>query len=172
MPERLIYMLEHEYTEVNLRLEHLKASDQKRAHALIGAGGETGFEIFLCNIEREVYGGADEEDDDWGYGGRGRNWGGTHEITEVQHDKLRLTKVVRPNGTPFLSNVKIKKRDIVQKDPFEGKRKIVKGEWCCIRSICPLRKISFALLHKRLCTTTNNRNRNKLSHHFVKSPSS
>lgn len=123
LPDHLIYMLEHQYTELNLTVGHLKASDRERASALANAASEAGFEVFLCQVERKVSGSAEDDGDHWGYNpvfshGRGDD---KHDLIDISEDSLRLTKVVRLDGTSFLKNVKIRPADIVQTDPFEGK---------------------------------------------------
>lgn len=124
LPEHLVYMLEHEYTGLNLTLNHLKASDQRRASALLNAGAEAGFDILLCSIERTVSGGVeDDEEGYWGYGSRSRREPSSdkHEIIDIHEDTLKLRRVVRINGTDFLKDVPIKAASIVQKDPFGGR---------------------------------------------------
>lgn len=62
MPNHVIYPLEHEYTEVNLRLDHLKGQDRKRVSTLASLGREIGFTCYLCMVEKTIRGPVNEQD--------------------------------------------------------------------------------------------------------------
>ena len=126
LPQHMIYLLAHEYTQANLRLDHLKGADRHRVDTLVSAAMATEFEVMLCLVEREIQGGVEDGDDAYGgYGG----WGGygsrmsdeNHTITDVQEESLTMTRVVRLDGTMFLHDVEIEEDDIVQRNPFDGR---------------------------------------------------
>ncbi|KAF2096312.1 hypothetical protein NA57DRAFT_42075, partial [Rhizodiscina lignyota] len=56
MPDKLIYMLDHEYTDESLRLGTLKGNDLARSLRLKQVGEELEFSFFLANVERETFG--------------------------------------------------------------------------------------------------------------------
>ncbi|TKA54697.1 hypothetical protein B0A49_12854 [Cryomyces minteri] len=74
-PRKLIYILEHEYSDASLQYDQLKGKDQLCANHLKNVGAEMGFDVFLASLEREVTGGFEEDSP---YGGHGD----FHEILE------------------------------------------------------------------------------------------
>ncbi|MFS8065308.1 MAG: 2OG-Fe(II) oxygenase [Byssovorax sp.] len=71
-PDRLIYLLDHEYTQKSLRWGHLKDADQRRTDALREVAERLDCEVFLALAD--VHENWSCEEDDWGgrYGRRGR----------------------------------------------------------------------------------------------------
>ncbi|TKA79700.1 hypothetical protein B0A49_01456 [Cryomyces minteri] len=53
-PRKLIYILEHEYSDASLQYDQLKGKDQLCAKHLKNVGAEMGFDVFLASLEREV----------------------------------------------------------------------------------------------------------------------
>ncbi|KAK5121267.1 hypothetical protein LTR85_005433 [Meristemomyces frigidus] len=106
VPDHLIYLLEHEYTEANLSFSHLKGNDRKRVAAVAGLLDETDMMCYLCTVEMKVYGAVASD----GVGGRPARYldeesddDGIHQIEEV-HDEDALA---------------IDMDNIVQPEPFE-----------------------------------------------------
>jgi len=71
-PDRLVYLLDHQYTQKGLGWNRLKNGDAARVAALREAAERLGCEIFLALADvHETW--SCEDDDDW-YGRRGRRW--------------------------------------------------------------------------------------------------
>lgn len=125
LAERLIYLLEHKYTEMNLRLEHLKGADRIRVGSLLSAAEQSGFALLLCNVEKS---GSGSVEDDGPY--RSHRWelndddddeDAPHIIEEVFDETLKLTRVVQLDGSTLSKNVDIDIDDVIQADPFEDR---------------------------------------------------
>jgi predicted 2-oxoglutarate/Fe(II)-dependent dioxygenase YbiX len=71
-PDRLVYLLDHEYTQKSLGWDHLKNADRLRAAALREVAGRLDCELYLALADvHEVW----QCEDDWyGYGRRGRRY--------------------------------------------------------------------------------------------------
>ena len=106
--EKLIYMLEHAYSEANISLDLLKGKDKARIRYL-----------FPRSFEHTVMGGAEEEEEDrYGYGSFNR--GGIHEIIDVCDEDWKLTKVFTPNGKHIAGNIEVDQDEILQEGVFGG----------------------------------------------------
>ncbi len=70
-PDRLIYLLDHEYTQKSLRWGHLKDADQRRTDALREVAERLDCEVFLALADVHENWSCDEDDGDRGYGRRG-----------------------------------------------------------------------------------------------------
>lgn len=72
-PDRLVYLLDHEYTEQSLGWERLKNADAPRAKALLDVADRLGCEVFLALADvQETWNCM--ESDDRGWGRRRRGW--------------------------------------------------------------------------------------------------
>ncbi|KAK5016330.1 hypothetical protein LTR60_002081 [Cryomyces antarcticus] len=111
-PRKLIYILEHKYSDASLEYDQLKGKDQLRAKTLKNVGAEMGFDVFLASLEREVIGGAEEDSP---YGG----YGDFHKIVEEAEEMLKLDRVVSFDGSEIQRDVDIDESDIVQVNPFD-----------------------------------------------------
>ena len=148
-PSFLSYMLDHKYTDANLRLDHLKGKDAYLARYLQSACLDQDFCFFLANLERTVSGGCEDEDtyDQYDhYGGRrGYNWHSDedeedndemssnsdetgssgagldeyHELDDIYDTSLTLRTLYRANGQLLAKGIPLKEIDIVQEDPFD-----------------------------------------------------
>lgn len=69
-PDRLVYLLDHEYTQKSLGWDHLKNADQLRAAALREVAGRLDCELYLALADvHQIW----QCEDEWyGYGRRGR----------------------------------------------------------------------------------------------------
>jgi hypothetical protein len=119
----VIHQLDHEYTEQGLKLRSLKGEDLDVVRALSDACSAEGFLCFLASCEKEVSGGCEE---DYGYGGRSRDYGsaysnGCHEIIEVFDTYLRLKRIVDMNGKMVAENVDVDEEDFLVENPFEDR---------------------------------------------------
>src|SRR6266550_3368244 len=108
-PNRLVYLLDHEYTPRGLTWRRLKGADARRVSLLRAAAGQTGCEAVLALADirtthtafaaGEVYGYRDwyEEDDDEHYGGASGG-GGEYEIQDLIDSEATLTHWTGPEG--------------------------------------------------------------------------
>lgn len=85
-PNRLVYLLDHEYTQRSLGWSRLKGSDARRAELLAAAAERTGCEavLALADVHETWTAYADDED---GYAGYGGHYG-WHEIDDDCVDDL------------------------------------------------------------------------------------
>jgi hypothetical protein len=109
-PNRLVYLLDHEYTPRGLTWRRLKGADARRVSLLRAAAGRTGGEAVLALADirtthtafaaDEVYGYRDwyEEDDDEHFGGASGG-GGEYEIQDLIDSEVTLTHWTGPEGT-------------------------------------------------------------------------
>jgi len=121
--DRVIHLLDHEYTEQGLKLQSLKGRDLDVVHVLCEACSATGFLCFLASCEKEVYGSCEEN---FGYSSRFRNYGSGyggdyHEIVDVCDTSLRLNRIVDMNGELVAENVDINEEDFLEENPFEDR---------------------------------------------------
>ena len=72
-PDRLVYLLDHEYTARGLRWDLLKGADAARASALRTAAERLDCEVFLAQANVHEIWQCDSDPDDW-YPSRGRSW--------------------------------------------------------------------------------------------------
>jgi len=121
--DRVIHLLDHEYTEQGLKLQSLKGRDLDVVRALCEACSATGMLCFLASCEKKVFGSCEE---DFGYSGRFGTYNSKynnnyHKIVEVCNTSLRLKRIVDMNGKLVAENVDINEKDFLKKNPFEDK---------------------------------------------------
>lgn len=137
-PKMLAYILDHKYSDANLRLDHMKGKDCSKARHLRAACESQDFCFFLANLELSREGGCDETYDQYDhYGGRyGNNWrdpdsedededdaedeGEHHSIDEVNETTITFRTLFGDNGELIASNIALDEADIIQKDHFDG----------------------------------------------------
>lgn len=140
-------MLDHKYTDANLRLDHMKGKDAYLARYLQSACLDQDFCFFLANLERTISGGCEDTYDPYDHYGarRGYNWhsdddeedndelssnsdetgsSGTglddyHELGDIYDTSLTLRTFYRANGQLLAKGIPLKEVDIVQEDPFD-----------------------------------------------------
>ncbi|MCJ1432049.1 hypothetical protein MMC27_001405 [Xylographa pallens] len=113
----LAYMLEHKYTEANLRFDHLKGRDRVRAHCLQEACGEEGFSLFLANLEQTIIGSC-EENYRSHYYETSDDEDGHHNIEDEVERSLQLKTIALPNGVVFARDIEFEEENILQEEPF------------------------------------------------------
>lgn len=126
--ERLMYILDHQYTEANLKAYTLKGRDAVIGQYLEAACADTGFRFYLANLEQMVSGGAAEDDycysTRYGYHyGRydsppPRLAGRFHEIEDECDREVKLKYLVDPEGDKIGEDIEVDEEDILQSDPF------------------------------------------------------
>lgn len=145
-PNFLAYMIDHKYTDANLRLDHLKGKDAFLTRYLQATCQDQAFRFSLANVEHTKSGGCEDTYDPYDhYGGRhGYDWenyndddeastsdgdgdsgsSGSaldtyHELEELYDTSLRLRTFYRANGQLLAKGIPIKEMNIVQEDPFD-----------------------------------------------------
>lgn len=87
-PDRLVYLLDHEYTQKSLGWDHLKNADRLRAAALREVAGRLDCELYLALADvHEVW----QCEDEWyGYGRRDRRYDENEEGGKADHKLVDL----------------------------------------------------------------------------------
>jgi hypothetical protein len=103
-PTRLVYLLDHEYTQRGLSWERLKGADAGRAALLRAASGQVGCESVLALAEVKETWDAYPEGDDHGYDEDGDEDGdagedGDYVLQELIDDEITLGWWTGPDGT-------------------------------------------------------------------------
>jgi hypothetical protein len=115
MPNLLVYLLDHEYTQANLKLDNLKGDDHRRVNALARIAGRSGFHCYLGTIEKTVKGGVSGDDSDY------NSWE-MHDIDDVTEERISVSQVFELDGTLYAEEVDIEEDDFVQAEPFEDRK--------------------------------------------------
>jgi predicted 2-oxoglutarate/Fe(II)-dependent dioxygenase YbiX len=129
-PDRLVYLLDHEYTQKRLGWDHLKNADRLRATALREVAGRLDCEVYLALAEvHEIW----DCEDEW-YGRRGRRYRDAdddddtaHTLTDLLDDDVELRHWIGPDGrvapgisaTPSEAEICFT-RPSVELDPFKS----------------------------------------------------
>ena len=119
LPKVQAYMLDHDYTEANLKYDSMKGLDRLRVRCLKEMCAETGFCLYLAQMEYSVSG--DAEDEAYVYSnprgveihplGEGDNY-------QEQVQQLELSTVFDLDGRLVARSVNFYEEDIVQPNPF------------------------------------------------------
>ena len=117
--EKLVYILEHEYSEANICLDNLKGKDQLRTRNLLEACQDQGFCLFFAHFEYSLSGSVDEYEDNpsWGYG---RNSADYHEIIDETDAEWRLQTVFQYNGKQIAADITLEEEDLLESTDFTG----------------------------------------------------
>ncbi|KAG9713792.1 hypothetical protein KCU73_g16412, partial [Aureobasidium melanogenum] len=122
--DRIIYQLDHKYTDASIRLQTLKGSDLLKAQRLFSVGNQMGYALYLASLEKQVHGSAES-----GYHGYRSHYddeeegsdGEFHAIEDVFEESLTLTRVVDPDGLVIITDLAIEEGDILQEEPYEDR---------------------------------------------------
>lgn len=117
MPEALVYKLEHPAT-AKLCYDKLEGDDQQIVMRLKEACLESGFHLYLANLERTVSGTSEEEEYDY-YGRYDRDEDEHHEMLEASETTIELTEVVNLDGIKIGDNIRIEDEEMIQDNLFE-----------------------------------------------------
>ncbi|CAH0055571.1 unnamed protein product [Clonostachys solani] len=125
--QALYHVLDHEYTQANIRLSSLKARDLAQVRALQEASNSVPFEIFLALLEKEERGGVEDDYYDRGY--RNRFYDddedeeeedeGYHHIIDVFDQSYTIKTLVDFEGRVVTENVSFETEDLLQEDCFD-----------------------------------------------------
>ncbi|KAG2165453.1 hypothetical protein JADG_005192 [Aureobasidium aubasidani] len=122
--DKMIYQLDHKYTDASIRLNSLKGADLLRAQRLFSVCDQVGFTLYLASLGKQVHGSAESnnngyydryDDDEEGSDGE------FHAIEDVIDETLKLTRVVDTDGNVIATDLDIEEDDIVQPDPYEDR---------------------------------------------------
>ena len=111
-------MLEHNYTEANLRFDHLKGHDRVRAHCLQEVCRKQGFSLFLANLERMISGSCEESYGDHRYG-LFDDEEGHHNIEDEVERALQLKTIALPNGMVFARDIEFEEEKYPTRRAFQ-----------------------------------------------------
>lgn len=118
--EKLVYILEHEYSTANISLDNLKGKDQLRARNLLEACQDQGFCLYFAHFEYSLSGSVDEYEDNpnWGYG---RNSSADyHEIIDETDAEWRLQTIFQYDGKQIAAESTIEEEDLLENPDFTG----------------------------------------------------
>lgn len=88
-PEKIIYLLDHQYSQANLSGSALKGEDAHMMASLESLGRELGFQLGLANLVHNVTGDPDEDDDPYG---------GDVSMGEIQDRTMSIKHLVDVDG--------------------------------------------------------------------------
>ena len=103
--DKLVWLLEHDYSEAGLSFDGLKNADAAVARVLTEAAERVACEVHAAVVHIEQYGGADYDDGDCGWDGEGEEgW----EMGDVTDSREWLDGWARPDGRrPRLGEVEL-----------------------------------------------------------------
>jgi hypothetical protein len=109
-PDRLVYLLDHEYTERGLTWTRLKNGDAVRAAALRSVAAELGLEVTLAQADvHETW----QCESDYG-GWRGRSRASRGALVELIDSAVTLLRLVREDGAIESVQSKVERAELVQ----------------------------------------------------------
>lgn len=154
-PDRLVYLLDHQYSQRGLSWNQLKNGDAVRVAALREVAQRLDCDIALALAD--VHETWSCEDEDYGYGSYGRPWrghsrqydedadddhapspadsGDLPELTELQDSELELRHFVDAKGKAGAASGYVSESELcftkpsVDMDPFESKHEGYMGNW-------------------------------------------
>ena len=106
----MVYILEHEYSEANICLDHLRGKDQLRARYLSEACQDQGFCLFFAHFEYSQSGSIDEEETDAEF----------HELIDELESSWEFLTVFQPDGQQLAENVVLEEEVILENADFTG----------------------------------------------------
>ena len=146
-PEELIYLLDHQHTDESPRFSALKGKDLVKAQLLRDVCDQTDFCVYLASLERKVYGGVEDDYDE--YYGRGfgyyddeesengdsedepsdfskdrptrRYASDFHEIIDECDKSLKLKRIVDFAGRVVGTEFDVDEDNIIQDEPFKDR---------------------------------------------------
>ena len=117
--EKLVYILEHEYSEANICLDNLKGQDQLRARTLLEACQDQGFCFYFAHLEYSLSGSVEEYEDNsnWGYR---RSSADYHELIDETDAEWRLQTIFQYTGKQIAADLTLEEEEILQNTDFTG----------------------------------------------------
>ena len=117
--EKLVYILEHEYSEANISLDQLKGKDQPRMRYLLQACQTQGFCLFFAHLEYSQSGSIEEDEDDYDWPNRG-NGADFHEFIEEIESNWKLSTIFQCDGKQIAEGFDLEEEDLLQTVDFAG----------------------------------------------------
>ena len=116
---RLLYMMEHEYSEANIGMGLLKGKDQLRASCLFDAAQQNGFHLFFAHFVHTRSGGCDE--DYYGHCGYSEDDGddSTHVIVDEVDSSWKLVSIFTSKGHFLAGDMEVDHKDFIQAVTFD-----------------------------------------------------
>ena len=111
MNEKLVYILEHDYSEVKICLDYLKRKDQLRARYLSKACHDQGSCLFFADFEYSRLEGVDVNEDD-PYWADHRNGADYHELIDELDTKRNLVTVFQTDGQLLAEDIALQEEEI------------------------------------------------------------
>jgi hypothetical protein len=120
--EKMIYRLQHNYTDAGIRLGTLKGTDLLRAQRLLSVGDQLGYNLYLADMEKEVHGSVEIREryyrsrhyDSYEY----RSDDELHDIQEISEESLKLTRVVDIEGNVLVTDIDIEEGEVLRSDSY------------------------------------------------------
>lgn len=103
-PKRLLYLLDHKYSQTSLRIDHLKGRDRAVGQTLKEACAKNGWYMFLCDVTKTS---SDVGYDDYYDDG-----------DEDDGPELAIDTIATCSGQIFASNIELQDEDILGFDPY------------------------------------------------------
>ena len=115
--EKLVYILEHEYSEANICIDHLKGKDQLRARYLLEACRDQGFCLFFAHFEFSKSGSIDEDEDDPGWADHlcGADY---HEFVDELESKWKLQTIFQFDGARIAEDIDLEEEEVLENADF------------------------------------------------------
>ena len=117
--DKLVYILEHEYSEANICLDHLKGKDQLRARYLSEACRDQKFCLFFAHFEYIRSGGVDGNEDD-PYWADHPNAADYHELIDELESNWELVTIFQSDGQQIAENVTLEEDEILNNADFKN----------------------------------------------------
>lgn len=107
--QRLIYALDHHYTEAALSLQGFKGRDRALAKALRDVSAELPMDNFLGTLEKTTEGSCEDDcyDEDW------------HSLDEIYDTHFAISTLVDVDGVHLADDIELDEKSILQRDCFE-----------------------------------------------------
>ncbi|KAL8998798.1 MAG: hypothetical protein Q9169_002248 [Polycauliona sp. 2 TL-2023] len=117
--DRLVYILDHEYSEANISMNQLKGKDQLRMRYLSEACRDQGFCLYFAHLQYSLLGSVDEDEDDSYWASRPS----VHEFIEKLESTWKLKTAFNPDGQSLAKGIELEDEDseeaIINRPDFE-----------------------------------------------------
>ena len=115
--EKLVYILEHEYSEANICLDNLKGKDQLRTRNLLEACQDQGFCLYFAHFEYSLSGSVDEYEDNpsWGYRRSSVDY---HELIDETDAEWKLQTIFQYDGKQIAADLTLQEEDLLENTDF------------------------------------------------------
>lgn len=123
--DKMIYQLDHKYTDPSVRLSTLRGTDLLRAQRLLSVGDSLGYTLYLANSEKQLHGYAETHGydsysryDDYDEGSSDDEF---HAIQSVTEESLELTTVFDIDGTVIMTGLDIEEENVLPWEVYEDR---------------------------------------------------